>query len=67
MKFVARVVGGLGLLLVALVLLAPGALYFVGLYGIEGMPSKPAVMEPSEAQRWAWHELRGQGNPKSSQ
>ncbi len=49
---------------VALVVMSsPLALYWLGLSGVEGLPSKPTVLASQERQLWVWKEARGKGVP----
>jgi hypothetical protein len=45
-------------------LATPVLLFWVGLSGIDGMPSKPSSIAPREQQLWVWQQARGKGEPK---
>lgn len=62
-KNATRFVAGLIAITALLAGLGPWALYWIGLQGVETLPSPPSAMATAEQRAVAWKRLRGRGPP----
>jgi len=51
-------------LVLFVVVVGPWGLYWLGLYAVDERPALPSVIADVEAQKLAWSEARGEGEPK---
>jgi len=47
-----------------LVVVMPIALYWVGIYAVDSLPSPPSELASAEQRSTAWQQVRGRGEPK---